>query len=414
MKKRWIYFSILLCISLLVRISFLSSPEEVIFDEVHWGKFVNAYASSGQNLFDVHPPHGKLLVVGLLKLVGYDGLQNFEKIGTPLTHISGITLRIIPALCGALVPVILFLILLATEVSIEMAFLFSLCSALDNALILQSRVMGLYPMLLLALVSSFYFALKVKEDSSNMAALLFCGIACGLAAGFQFTGITALALAFVILGWKAYKQLGMITAVAVAVYMIGWKIHFVLLPHSGFGDAFYKNTGDFFADLIELHHKMYNASATLTTTHPDASSPWSWPLMTKPIFYWAGPGRSLYFIGNPVVWWGISLLLIWNAVQQLINFKTFKDSAHAQSLFAFLLSYVPLTLMKRVLFLYHYLTPLTYATLYVGQTTPRWSYRKYYSTIALLVLGFILLSPVTYGWRMPSWYWAILPWKLVH
>lgn len=413
MKKLWIYFSILLCISFLVRLSFLSSPNEVIFDEVHWGKFVNAYASSGQNLFDVHPPHGKLLVVGLLKLFNYDGQQNFEKIGTPLTHVSGFTLRIIPAVCGALVPIVLFFILLLSSVSLELAFLFSLCSALDNALILQSRVMGLYPMLLLALVASYYFALKIKQNRSVLS-LLFCGVACGLAAGFQFTGVTAIAVVFVILGWKAFKELGIISFVAVVIYLVGWKIHFLLLPNPGFGDAFYHNTGNFWVDLRELHVKMYNASATLTTAHPDASSPWSWPAMTKPIFYWAGPGKSLYFVGNPVVWWGMSLLLLWNAFQQLRNLYTFKNSSGADSLFAFLLSYVPLTLMKRVLFLYHYLTPLTYATLFVGQTMRQWSYKKYYFALLLIVLGFTMLSPVTYGWKMPAGYWALLPWHLAH
>src|SRR4030095_16163026 len=199
--KPWIWATLLLCISLSVRLAFLDSPNEVILDEVHWGQYVTAYAHTGSNLFDVHPPHGKLLVTALLKITGYDGQQNFNYIGTPLTHVSALTIRILPALAGSLVPFILFLIFLHFGIGLETAFVFSLCSALDNAFVLQSRVMGLYPMFLFALVSSLYFVLKAQETAGakKLLFLAACGIACGFAAGFQFTGITALAVVFFVL-----------------------------------------------------------------------------------------------------------------------------------------------------------------------------------------------------------------------
>jgi dolichyl-phosphate-mannose--protein O-mannosyl transferase len=33
-----------------------------VFDEVTFGKFVQAYCCTGERFFDIHPPHGKLLI----------------------------------------------------------------------------------------------------------------------------------------------------------------------------------------------------------------------------------------------------------------------------------------------------------------------------------------------------------------
>ncbi len=426
MKKRWIWATLLLCLSLSVRLAFLDSPNEVILDEVHWGKYVTAYAHTGSNLFDVHPPHGKLLVTALLKITGYDGQQNFDRIGTPLTHVSALTIRMLPALAGSLVPFTLFLIFLHFGISLETAFVFSLCSALDNALVLQSRVMGLYPMFLLALVSSLYFTLKIQETegAKKILFLAACGITCGFAAGFQFMGITALAVMFFVptVYWlkKAVSlkgllfQTAMVSSMGLAVYLIGWKIHFLLLPNPGVGDAFYRNTGNFWTDVLELHRHMYQASASLTTSHPDASPAWSWPFMTKPIFYWHAPGKSLYFLGNPAVWWGVTFLFVWNGGKECFRKKRLEADSGKISLFAFLLSYVPLTLMKRVLFLYHFLAPLTYAELFVGVTAEEYTKKTFFWMIAFIVIGFLYVSPVTYGFSMPHWYWNCLPWNLAH
>ncbi len=425
MKKQWVLGIVLLCVSFSVRLLFLGSPNEVVFDEVHWGKYVTGYASTGKNFFDVHPPHGKLLVTGLLKLTDFDGLQNFEKIGTEYTHVSPWTIRILPAIAGSLVPFVLFLIFLYAGITIENAFLFSLCSSLDNALVLQSRVMGLYPMLLLALVSSLLFVLLSLDSEKKRWLWLTCaGIASGFAAGFQFTGIAALFIVFLVLGARKFKkkiewkdffaQISFLSFVAAIIYLAGWWIHFSLLPSPGVGDAFYRNTGNFVVDLFEIHYKMYRASATLTTFHQDASAPWSWPIMTKPIFYWQGKDRSLYFIGNPVVWWGISFLFVWDCFQKRKKKQDSVQNERKLILVSFLISYIPLMLMKRVLFLYHYLTPLTYAELFVGMSEKPYTGWKFYTAVILVILGFIYLSPVTYGYSMPPFYWKSLPWRLVH
>jgi dolichyl-phosphate-mannose--protein O-mannosyl transferase len=58
----------------------LKWPAQVVFDEVHFGKFVNGYIT-GRYFFDIHPPLGKLLIALVAYSYGYDGTQPFDHIG---------------------------------------------------------------------------------------------------------------------------------------------------------------------------------------------------------------------------------------------------------------------------------------------------------------------------------------------
>ena len=70
----------LLALGLLTRFSGLNWPRQVVFDEVHFGKFVSGYIT-GRYFFDIHPPLGKLLIALAAWAGGYDGKQPFEHIG---------------------------------------------------------------------------------------------------------------------------------------------------------------------------------------------------------------------------------------------------------------------------------------------------------------------------------------------
>src|SRR3989338_7986155 len=102
---------VLLTVSLVVHFSALSWPAEVIFDEVHFGKFITAYCCTGERFFDIHPPHAKLLIAGVAYLGGFRGGMLFETIGEPYGEVSPLALRLFPALTGVLLPVVFFLLL---------------------------------------------------------------------------------------------------------------------------------------------------------------------------------------------------------------------------------------------------------------------------------------------------------------
>ena len=97
LKKTW-PFILLAILSLTIHLAFLSHPSQVVFDEVHFGKFVAAY-STGQYYFDIHPPLGKLMIAGFVKLTGINPVFNFEKIGESLPADTLLALRFLCPAC---------------------------------------------------------------------------------------------------------------------------------------------------------------------------------------------------------------------------------------------------------------------------------------------------------------------------
>lgn len=424
----------LLVIGALTHLIGLSHPRQVVFDEVHWGKFVSAYCCTGERVFDVHPPAGKLLLTIGAVLGGYDGSQSFESIGLPYEQAPVFWLRLVPALSGIAIPVLFFLFLRALGGSLAIAWMGGFLLALDNAFILETRTMLFDGILVASSLGSLVCLLWSERATTPVrewACILACGALAGLAVGTKFTGLAvpALIAAWLARAWwtkrRAARGRGLAIGVTgVAVYLAGWMIHFALLTQPGPADAFHPTTGRFIEDLRVVHRTMVAANAGMTATHPDASHPITWPIMKVQPFFWSSSdGAVQYMIGNPVVWWGSTILLV--SILVISGLRRLRRVGHAGPgtsalerlstparpswwlLLAYVVAYVPFFGVSRVLFLYHYLTPLVFALAFVlmwlesaGWTRPdgvRRQRASYYGVIAAAVAGFVLMSPLTYG-----------------
>ena len=67
--RRATFALVLLLAGLALHFFRIGQPAVVVFDEVHFGGFADAYCCSGEYFFDVHPPHGKLLAALGMTLV---------------------------------------------------------------------------------------------------------------------------------------------------------------------------------------------------------------------------------------------------------------------------------------------------------------------------------------------------------
>jgi dolichyl-phosphate-mannose-protein mannosyltransferase len=214
-----------------------------------------------------------------------------------------------------------------------------------------------------------------------------------------------------------------ILAATAAVYLAGWVLHFTLLTEAGSGDAWgipewnEPIVASFWRELVDLHRTMYNANNGLTTPHHDSSPWWGWPFMSNPVFYWQGGVAPLvaaiYFIGNPVVWIGSTIILLATLVWILIMIGKEGDVTSLTKtgllipLLGYGLAFYPLTRVDRGLFLYHYLTPLVFAIVvgvlwldqrgWFNRTTVRQQPPRVYIAGAVVLLFFLLFSPLTYG-----------------
>jgi dolichyl-phosphate-mannose-protein mannosyltransferase len=422
---------VLLALGALLHLYRLAEPRRVVFDEVHFGGFVTNYLGDHSYFFDIHPPHAKLLIAGVAALGGYRGSQPFENLDQPIEKVSPALLRCLPALSGILLPLVLFGLLLQLGASPAAAFLGGLAATLDNAILLQTRVIALDGILLLATFGSLSAVLAALAAASRARASAFALLAgglAGLAAGTKFTGLAALpvvgaCILATLLPRPSSSALRRVTSLsvwvlsgAVVVYATGWVIHFALLGEPGQGYVWAVPTGDFLFDTVRIHRLMLASNYGLTVPHPYASAWWSWPLMVRPVFYWSHADAALYFVGNPALWWGTTLgllLLLGNAVLLRVSELRLATggSPWPRLLWIPLLGYgislLPLVRVPRALFLYHYLTALLFALCAVvlwldrvGFTRPgglRRQRASYFAAIGALVLGFVAISPFTFA-----------------
>jgi dolichyl-phosphate-mannose-protein mannosyltransferase len=404
----------------------LTSPREVVFDEVTMGGYVRAYCCTGERVLDMHPPHAKLLIAAVVRLAGFDGAFTFEKIGLPYGDTPVFALRLVPALAGILIPPLFLLLLLELGASFPIAALGGLLLALDNALLLETRIIVWDGILVAATLGSLVCFLSAQRAPARIGwRILAAGALAGLAVGSKLTGLAAPALMMLCLAaglgvvrapWRArVVQALVICGAAFAVYAAGWVAHWLLLTQPGPGDAFYQTTGRMLDDILAVHRAMVRENVALVATHPDASRPWTWPWMQVAPYFWQGPGAFIYLLGNPVVWWGTALLFLsiivrlglmaplGLGVERAVNAAPRPYVALAGYAIAFL----PLLPVTRVLFLYHYLTPLVFSVAFVllwldraGWARPgglRDQRLSYFIVMVLVVIGFLAVSPLTYG-----------------
>jgi dolichyl-phosphate-mannose-protein mannosyltransferase len=432
---------IILGLGLLLRLPFISYPSQVVFDEVGFGKLVTAYGWTGVRLFDVHPPHGKLLISAVAFLGGYTGSIDFTTIGNSCSE-SIAPLRFLPALAGALLPAVVFILLRQFSASLAAAFLGGLFMAFDNAFVVQSRVIGLDTLLLFFILASLctLLAARTRTGISKIVLMLLSGMLTGLSVGIKFTGLAAAGLALVIMGddlrkektaglrWMGLIHVALFSGAAAIIYLLGWRLHFQLMILPGDGDAFFTPTANFIKDTVHLHQVMFSANAGITTPHPYSSFWWQWPMMKKPIFYWLNNDAGIYFIGNPVVWWSSGLVFTW-LMGYLIFARTrnLKQSLSVDRnpvlwipLAGYLISIIPLVPVQRPLFLYHYLPALTFSLMagilwidllgFTRNSSLRHQRVSYYIAMGCCVIVFSLLSPITYGFPSLGPYQLMLGW----
>jgi dolichyl-phosphate-mannose-protein mannosyltransferase len=438
-KSIGLSFAVILVLGLLLRLPFISYPSQVVFDEVGFGKLVTAYGWTGERIFDIHPPHGKLLIMAGAYLGGYTGTIDFSKIGTRCSE-SIAPLRFVPALAGAWIPALVFILLRQLGASLAAAFLGALFMVFDNAFVVQSRVVGLDTLLVFFILSSLsaLLAARTHTGKSKIVFLLLSGILTAMAAGTKFTGLAAAGLSLVILAddllrekiarlrWMGLFYVVIFAGSAAVVYLLGWKIHFQLMIFPGEGDAFFIPTSEFIKDTIHLHRVMLSANAGIMTPHPYSSFWWQWPMMKKPIYYWVDNNAGIYFIGNPLVWWGAGSTFFW-----LMGYLIFGRARNLMRplsvdrnpmlwipLAGYLISILPLVTINRPLFLYHYLPALTFSLIagilwidlqgFTRITSLRYQRASYYMVMGCSVVVFFLLTPITYGFPPLSPYQLML------
>ena len=269
-KSEWDYklaVAIITVLAFVTRFWGISHPDQVVFDEVHFGKFASHYLQRTY-YFDVHPPFGKLLFAFAGWLVGYDGSFLFENIGDSYitNHVPYVAYRSMPATLGSLTVTTVFLIMWESGYSLPACIVSASLLLLDNAHIGQTRLILLDATLVFFMALSVlcyirFYKLRHAPFGRKWWKWLFltgmsmsCVISTKYVGAFTFfsIGVPVMIDLWDLLDVKrkqgalslpefgkhfAARMLGLIL-VPFLMYLFWFQVHFAILTRSGPGDDF--------------------------------------------------------------------------------------------------------------------------------------------------------------------------------
>ncbi|KAJ2322183.1 hypothetical protein IWW51_000445 [Coemansia sp. RSA 2702] len=179
-----------------VRCYRLSNPGNVVFDEVHFGKFAGKYLNRTW-FYDLHPPLAKLMYAAAGHVAGYDGVFDFKQIGLDYAAagVPYVGMRLLPALLGALTVPATYATARACGYGMDTGVLAALLVCVENGLVTQSRLILLDSPLVfftvLALLSWAMFWTQQQHAYSRAwwAWLVATGAMVGCAASCKWVGL---------------------------------------------------------------------------------------------------------------------------------------------------------------------------------------------------------------------------------
>ncbi|KAL9046007.1 MAG: hypothetical protein Q9214_001053 [Letrouitia sp. 1 TL-2023] len=322
LTSEWDYklaIAVITALAFVTRFWGIGHPNEVVFDEVHFGKVwgglklpqASRAAEKITYFFDVHPPFGKLLFALMGWFVGYDGHFHFENIGDSYitNNVPYVAFRALPALLGALTVPTVFLIMWESGYTLPACIVASGLVLFDNAHIGQTRLILLDATLVFAMsvsVLSYVRFYKLRHEPFSRKWwkwLLLTGVALSCVISTKYVGVftfftigSAVALDLWGLldinrkeGALSLPEFSMhfgarvfgLILVPFFFYLFWFQVHFAILYRSGPGDDFMtpafqetlsdnimtaSSVGIDYYDSIAIRHK---ETKTYLHSHPD-------------------------------------------------------------------------------------------------------------------------------------------------
>ena len=440
---------VLTILALITRFWGLLFPRAVVWDEMDYERFAGAYFTGTYNLNE-HPPLGKLIFAGAAKLLGISGAVLANNQPAPL-------LRVVPALAGSLLIPLVYLLLRELGSGRRTATLGALLLLVDNALLVESRLILPDVILLffgMLAVLAYAFARRATGAARGMW-LTGAAAAAGIAVSIKWTGLSALGLIGLVWAleffrdrrgdWRALaRETALLSIIPVAIYLCAFWAHFALLPNGRPGELKTSNATraipkgssvgepasptSFASSFIELNREMETINEGLATReHPSASKWYTWPIAKHSIGYWnqndakAGTERWIILFANPLVWWGVMFGAIAVVVALMRGAKALASRRAVLAALGagYLLNFAPFAFIHRPMFVYHYLFALVYSVLFTtvgigalagwdGDDGSFWRFpsassrRVFVGVAGATTILFLYLIPISYGWEISA------------
>ncbi len=416
----------ILAIALFLHFWQLGTIPYPIFDESLFGQYAKEYLE-GNPTWEGHPPLGKYFIMLGILLFG----QN--EIG----------FRILGASFGSIMPLLLIGLIYRLTAKRNFALLSGLFLFSDGLFLVESRLALLNVFLVaFGLVSQMFVLAGLTAQGKLRTFLLCCaGLMLGATASVKWNGLGFSLLLFlvILLVWAIAKffpknlaKLGILAEITklhwwqyllcfvimpISFYLVQWIPLFMLNSGGVHQESGFGVIHSFWQSLVRVHeHILWWHSTDIVTSidpehpaHPYCSSAISWAVMARPVGYYF-QNREAYFaviqgLGNPLLWWFSTLAIIVITIGSLL--PPFRKSTNIGStnyvLLGYFANYVPWLIVKRCLFVYHYMSAAVFSFIalawVVCQMLEQKGIIRYlgYGIIATVLLSQIFFMPLWLG-----------------
>lgn len=324
----------------------LAEPQSLVFDETYYAKDACLFAGFDQDFCDtnqateqswVHPPLGKWLIAGGIKLFGYNSFGwrfSAALFGTLLVALVYILARKLfrtrwtAGVAGFLVATDLLLIVQSRIAMLDIFVAFFVVLgfiflAFDRERILLLREHHRFP---------FYGEAPQREPEWRVLA----GAAFGLAIAVKWAAVWALLAAIVLaVAWsvglarirKQDPDMFLGAEPTLLREFAGVALSFGVVPLVTYLLSYivwFSSNGLDLAEFLAVQGRMLEFHSTLEASHSYQSEALTWPLVLRPIaYFWEGEPQAKHILafGNPATWWVALIGAVWLGVRSFRKWR---------------------------------------------------------------------------------------------
>ena len=386
------------------------------FDEVYHARSAYELLHGLYCYENTHPPLGKLLIgLGILMF----GMNPFGW-------------RIVGALFGIAMCPMMYVFCKRMTRSTPLSALGCWLLAFDFMHFSQTRIATIDVYITFFVIAMYlflyeYLFLTAHDGVLRQTArpLFWCGLSMGLGIACKWTGFYAGA-GLAVLFFAGLLNQRRHWASAAAFRRRAWRtiglcaLFFVVIPaviytlsYLPFEDGSSRGT---LAKMLDNQWNMLAYHVAERSNHTFASRWYDWPIMRRPIWYFAdiitgsqgsgGLRENINAFGNPAVWWLGIPAAAYMVYRSLIR----RDSTAAFLLVGYCAQYLPWALVSRTTFIYHYFPSVPFVVLMLVHSLSCWKEKLSGRRLIVVCAGygavvfglFLLFYPVLAGQRVQA------------
>lgn len=403
------------------------------FDEIYHAR--TAYElKNGLSIYEwTHPPLGKVLMM----------------LGVEIFGMTPFGWRFMGALVGVLMVPLMYLLAKQLTKSTKLSFIAMCLMALDSMHFTQTRIATIDSYAVFWIMLMYFFMIRyIQMDwravslGRSFVVLGLCGLTMGVAIATKWIGAYAAVGLAVLLFWKLIAEIlragenrraylrrclwtllfcvGFFVILPLLIYYFSYTLQLRCEGVNSVLDMFSK---DRLKRVVELQESMLSYHAGLGGDTHYFRSPWyQWPIIWWPMWYFSGSAympegmiSSISCMGNPAVWWGGLIALIFILIASA--WKRRAPRAWLVVLIGFASQFLPWVLVPRSTFIYHYFASVPFIilclVLMLGWVRARSETAFKWASCGLLAAALILFAafyPLESGLPVSRTYAQYLRW----